>query len=123
MPQGTVQSEAAPSSASLSHLRARDSAGWTVTSTVTAVTVSGLWLSTNESFWIWGGGRVVLALALLQWFVILHEAGHNTLFRTRRLNRLAGHVASVFALIPFHNWRRIHPPHHKDAACQDPDAT
>ncbi len=123
MTQVTVQQAAAPSVASLSHLRARDSAGWTVMSTVTAVTMSGLWLSRNESFWIWAGGQMVLALALLQWFVILHEAGHNTLFRTRRLNSLAGHVASVFALVPFHNWRRIHARHHKYTGWQDLDAT
>jgi len=99
----SVAPTAAPSLASLSHLRARDSAGWTVMSIVTAVTVAGFWLSRSESLWVWAAGQIVLALALLQWFVILHEAGHNSLFRARRLNRLAGHVASVFALIPFHN--------------------
>jgi acyl-lipid omega-6 desaturase (Delta-12 desaturase) len=123
MPQVPFQPAAAPSFESLSHLRARDSAGWTVTSTVTAVTVSGLWLSWNEWFWVWAGGQVVLALALLQWFVILHEAGHNNLFRTCRLNRLAGHVASVFALIPFYSWQRIHARHHKYTGWQDLDAT
>ncbi|NJK43852.1 MAG: hypothetical protein HC933_05800 [Pleurocapsa sp. SU_196_0] len=66
---------------------------------------------------------LVIALALLQWFVILHEAGHNTLFRARRLNRLAGHLASFFALIPFHNWQRIHARHHHYAGWQDLDAT
>jgi fatty acid desaturase len=80
-------------------------------------------LALQESLWAWAAGQVVIALALLQWFVILHEAGHNTLFRTRRLNRLAGHLASFFALIPFHNWQRIHARHHKYTGWQDLDAT
>jgi fatty acid desaturase len=39
------------------------------------------------------------------------------------LNRLAGHVASVFALIPFCNWRLIHARHHRYTGWQDLDAT
>jgi len=123
MSQTSVRPTAIPSFASLSHLRARDRAGWAITCAAVAITASGLWMSLNESFWMWAAGQIALALALLQWFVILHEAGHNTLFRTRRLNHLAGHVASVFALIPFHNWQRIHARHHKYTGWQDLDAT
>jgi len=123
MPQASVQPATAPSPQTLSHLRARDRAGWMITGTAAAISALGLWLALHESFWIWAFGQLVIALALLQWFVILHEAGHNTLFRTRRFNRLVGHVASCFALIPFHNWQRIHARHHKYTGWQDLDAT
>lgn len=123
MPQASVQPASAPSPHTLSHLRARDRAGWMVTGTAAGLSALGVWLALHESLWIWFAGQLVIALALLQWFVILHEAGHNTLFRTRRLNRLVGHVASFFALIPFHNWQRIHARHHKYTGWQDLDAT
>ena len=65
----------------------------------------------------------VLALALLQWFVLLHEAGHLTLFRSRTANVIAGHLAGFFALIPFASWRRVHGLHHLWTGWQDLDPT
>lgn len=123
MRQVSADPAAAPSPQSLSHLRARDGAGWIVLGAAATITTLGAALALQESPWLWAAGQVVIAVALLQWFVILHEAGHNTLYRTRRLNRLAGHVASFFALIPFHNWQRIHARHHKYTGWQDLDAT
>ena len=46
----------------------------------------------------WGcgsAGQVLLALMLVQWFVILHECGHDTLFRTRRWHAVAGRLAAI----------------------------
>ena len=43
----------------------------------------------------WAGGQVLLALGLVQWFVVLHECGHDTLFRTRRLEPTIGRVAGL----------------------------
>ena len=123
MQQVSASPEVAPSPQSLAHLRARDGSGGLVVGSAAAITVLGVGLALQGSPWLWAAGQPVIALALLQWFVILHEAGHNTLFRTRRLNRLAGHLASFFALIPFHNWQRIHARHHKYTGWQDLDAT
>jgi fatty acid desaturase len=71
----------------------------------------------------WLAGQVVLAVALVQWFVLLHECGHETLFRTRRLHGPIGHLAAFFAVIPFHPWRRVHGRHHKWTGWQDVDPT
>ena len=123
MSQASLPPAIAPSPQSLSHLHPRNGAGWMVTATGVALLLLGGWLASLASPWSWVAGQIIVALALLQWFVILHEAGHNTLFRTRRLNRLVGHIAGVFALIPFHNWQRIHARHHKYTGWQDLDAT
>lgn len=123
MPQDSTPLAAAPGSGSLSHLRARDMTGWAVVATAAAITALGAGLAVQESKWLWAAGQPLIALSLLQWFVVLHEAGHNTLFRSRKLNRLAGHTASFFALIPFHNWQLIHARHHKYTGWQDLDAT
>jgi fatty acid desaturase len=65
----------------------------------------------------------VIAAALLQWFVILHECGHETLFRSRRWHRYVGPVAGAFSLIPFASWTRVHGRHHKWTGWQDLDPT
>ena len=59
----------------------------------------------------------------MQWFVLLHEAGHATLFKTRWLNDAAGHVASLGCAIPFYPWRSIHALHHRWTGWQDLDPT
>jgi acyl-lipid omega-6 desaturase (Delta-12 desaturase) len=112
-----------PDPRSLAHLRPRDSAGaWAVAAAV-CVTAAGVALSLAGPWPAWVAGQLVLAVAFLQWFAILHEAGHRTLFASRRANRAVGHVAGVFALIPFHNWARIHARHHRYTGWQDLDAT
>ncbi len=92
--------------------------GWALASTAV-----GWWLATRASIVPWATGQLVLTVAFLQWFALLHECGHGTLFRTRRLNDLVGSVAGFFALIPFRCWRPIHARHHKWTGWQDLDPT
>ena len=70
-----------------------------------------------------GGGQVLLALALVQWFALLHECGHETLFRGKRFTPSLGQVAGFFSIIPFYNWKRVHARHHKWTGWQDVDPT
>jgi omega-6 fatty acid desaturase (delta-12 desaturase) len=66
---------------------------------------------------------MLLALSFVQWFALLHECGHDTLFRSKRANAVVGQLAGFFSLIPFYNWRRIHARHHKWTGWQDVDPT
>jgi omega-6 fatty acid desaturase (delta-12 desaturase) len=112
-----------PSPAVLVHLRPQDRLGWAFTGLVTAETAAGIALSTSPVVGLWLSGQGVLAFALVQWFVLLHECGHGTLFATRRWNTFVGHVAGLFALIPFGVWQRIHGRHHRWTGWQDVDPT
>ncbi len=112
-----------PPPRSLGHLRARDRAGWSALAVVGSVSTAGLSLALQPGWLAWSLGQLLLALAFLQWFVVLHEAGHKTLFRSRRANLVVGHLASLPSLIPFLAWRRIHARHHKYTGWQDLDAT
>jgi len=69
------------------------------------------------------GAQAILSVAFVHAFVLLHEAGHHTLFCSRRANRLVGPLAGFVALIPFHAWQRIHARHHRYTGWQDLDAT
>ena len=113
----------APHPSKLQHLRATNAAGWICLSATMAVTLAGLWLSLMPlSVW-WLIGQLLLAASLVQWFIVLHECGHNTLFSAPRLNASAGHLAGFFAFIPFETWRRVHNRHHKWTGWQDVDPT
>jgi acyl-lipid omega-6 desaturase (Delta-12 desaturase) len=89
--------------------------------TVTTATAIGLSLLPGLAWWI--AGQILLALAMIQWFAILHEAGHKTLFRTRRFNKWTAHLAGFWALIPGDSWRIVHAKHHYWTGWQDLDLT
>ena len=97
--QATRRNDPPPSAAQVMHLRARDSAGLGFVGAAVSLTGLSLYLASQASLAPWLAGQVLLALALVQWFVLLHECGHETLFRTRRLHRPVGHVAAVDRIV------------------------
>ena len=68
-------------------------------------------------------GQLLLAVGFVQSFVILHEAGHRTMFRSRRLNVAVGVISGFIALIPYTTWQPVHNRHHRYTGWQDLDAT
>lgn len=72
---------------------------------------------------VWLLGQIFIAVSWLQWFIILHECGHGTLFRSRRLNDLAGRWAAALSFIPYLPWKVIHQQHHTWSGWQDLDPT
>ena len=115
--------QAAPYPAELIHLRPTDRAGFLVVGSALTGTALAVALSVTGGWGTWLAGQALLALLLVQWFVILHECGHDTLFRTRRYHRIAGRLAALFSLIPYHAWTRVHGRHHKWTGWQDLDPT
>jgi fatty acid desaturase len=113
----------APSPAQLVHLRATNRAGAWVAGQCIALTGLALYFSLQPRWALWLWGQALLAIALVQWFALLHECGHETLFRTKRLHAPLGYLAAFFSLIPFYNWKRVHGRHHKWTGWQDVDPT
>jgi omega-6 fatty acid desaturase (delta-12 desaturase) len=48
-------------------------------------------------------------------FIIQHDCGHGSFFRSQRANNLCGLFCSVFTFTPYHYWRKKHAIHHKNA--------
>jgi omega-6 fatty acid desaturase (delta-12 desaturase) len=97
---------------------------WRHLSLALTMTCIGIVLSLKgQPLLAWFFGQVLLAGAFLQWFCILHEAGHNTFFERRRANVLVGHLASFFSVLPFHSWQMIHHQHHLWTGWRDIDPT
>ena len=49
---------------------------------------------------------------LLRLFVIQHDCGHGSLFRSRTTNDWVGRSLSVLTLTPYDSWRKSHAKHH-----------
>jgi fatty acid desaturase len=112
-----------PEEACYAHLKPRNALGFLYLFLSAGLTSLALGLSSSTWLGWWLAGQVLLALAFLQWFALLHEAGHKTLFRTAWLNKISGHVAGFLALIPFDCWKCVHARHHRWTGWQDLDAT
>ncbi len=115
--------QTAPAPAELLHLRPDDRSGLVIVIGALAGTCVSIWMSAVGDWPLWIAGQLLLSLMFVQWFVILHECGHDTLFRTRRYHQLAGRLAGFLALIPFRAWTRVHGRHHKWTGWQDLDPT
>jgi omega-6 fatty acid desaturase (delta-12 desaturase) len=50
---------------------------------------------------------------LVRVFIIQHDCGHGSFFRSPRANNVAGTLCSVLTLTPYLNWRRQHAGHHR----------
>ena len=114
---------ARPRPAELQHLRPSNLAGALAVGGVGAATTAGIALALQPNLLPWAAGQLILALALVQWFVVLHECGHDTLFRTRQIHIIVGRIAGAFAAIPYACWTRIHGRHHRWTGWQDLDPT
>lgn len=55
---------------------------------------------------------VVAAGFLIRTFIIMHDCGHGSFFKSRRANDIVGFFTGVFTLTPYSQWRRDHAIHH-----------
>ena len=100
-----------------------DAIGFAYCGLTISLTVIAALLSMQPAGAEWLIGQILFALSFLEWFLIMHEAGHRTLFRRRLPNHLIGTIAGFFALIPYSAWCHIHARHHVWTGWQDKDAT
>ena len=82
----------------------------------TLVSLASVWWvavwSVDVSWWITALVVLLISLFALRAFVLMHECGHGSLFRTRWLNRWCGFCLGVIAGMPQYVWSRHHNYHH-----------
>ena len=66
----------------------------------------------NRSYWITLALAVVAAGFLVRIFIIFHDCGHGSFFRSRRANRFFEFVTGVLVFTPYRQWRHKHAQHH-----------
>lgn len=76
----------------------------------------GIWVlmyfSYNYSYILTFFLGIINAFFLVRIFIIQHDCGHQSFFKSRKWNNLIGTVCSFFSTIPFKYWASIHSFHH-----------
>ena len=73
---------------------------------------AAMYLTLDLSYWLTLALGVVAAGFLVRIFIIQHDCGHGSFFRSRRANDVLGRVCSLFTLTPYSAWRKGHAIHH-----------
>jgi omega-6 fatty acid desaturase (delta-12 desaturase) len=111
-----VSSDGARLSRDLLRYREPDTGRSVLEVIITAVPFAGLWalmwFSLDISYWLTLLLAVPTAGFLVRLFMIQHDCGHGSFFRSRAANEWVGRVIGVLTLTPFGFWRRTHSIHH-----------
>jgi omega-6 fatty acid desaturase (delta-12 desaturase) len=71
-----------------------------------------MYLSLEWSYLITLGLAAINAFFLVRIFIIQHDCGHQSFFKSKKLNDFIGFVSSFFSSIPYKYWSRTHGAHH-----------
>ncbi len=55
---------------------------------------------------------VPTALFMVRVFVVMHDCGHGSFFKSQKLNNFFGAVFGVLVFTPFFHWKNAHAQHH-----------
>src|SRR5437899_1421928 len=76
-----------------------------------------LWLGT--SYWLTGALALFAAGFQVRVFIIFHDCGHGSFFKSRRANHILGFITGVLSFTPYFHWRWEHALHHATAGDLD----
>jgi omega-6 fatty acid desaturase (delta-12 desaturase) len=87
---------------------------WQLVNTLVPYVV--LWYLMYLTFmWVWWLTLPLAVLAsgfLVRIFIIFHDCGHGSYFKSRRANDIVGFITSMLTFTSYHHWRWEHAVHH-----------
>lgn len=78
-----------------------------------------LYLSVSVSLWITLSLAILAGGFLVRTFIIFHDCGHGSFFKSRSANAFWGFVTGMLTFTPFYHWRWEHSIHHGAAGDLD----
>lgn len=75
------------------------------------LSVLNLWLATI-SLWLTIPVSLFIAGFVVRTFIIQHDCGHGSFFKSKRAADIVGFFCGVITLTPYKYWRRSHNAHH-----------
>lgn len=82
----------------------------------TFVPYIGLWVliiySLSVSYWITAFLILLAAGFLVRLFIIFHDCGHGSFFKSQKANRIVGMIFGTLAFTPYYKWHNQHLKHH-----------
>jgi acyl-lipid omega-6 desaturase (Delta-12 desaturase) len=76
-----------------------------------------LWIlmikSLEISYWLTLLLSVFAAGFMVRIFIIFHDCGHGSFFRSKRLSTITGIITGLIVFTPYHKWHQAHKIHHQ----------
>jgi len=89
----------------------------------TLVPYVALWflmdLSQGISLWLTAGLALLTAGFMVRLFIIFHDCGHGSFFKSRKANDILGFITGVLTFTPYYHWRWEHALHHSTSGDLD----
>lgn len=96
-------------------------ASWQIVNTL--VPIGALWcliyLCLPVSWWLVVPLAVLMGAFLVRVFIIFHDCGHGSFFKSSAANDIAGFLAGILSFTPYYHWRWEHAIHHSAAGDLD----
>jgi omega-6 fatty acid desaturase (delta-12 desaturase) len=67
----------------------------------------------NISYWLTLLLAVFAAGFMVRIFIIFHDCGHGSFFRSKTLNRIVGIITGLIVFTPYNKWHHEHAIHHQ----------
>jgi omega-6 fatty acid desaturase (delta-12 desaturase) len=71
------------------------------------------------SWWLTFPLAVVAGVILVRVFIIFHDCGHGSFFRSRLANDVVGYITGILTFTPYDDWKNEHARHHATAGDLD----
>ena len=98
---------------------------WQIVNTL--VPYAALWYlmyrSLAVSWWLTVPLAVLAGGFVVRIFIIFHDCGHGSFFKSRRANDIVGFIAGVLTFTPYYHWRWEHAIHHASSGHLDKRGT
>ena len=89
----------------------------------TLVPFAALWammyLTLGISWWLTVPMAVLAGAFLVRAFIIFHDCGHGSFFKSAAANHIVGAITGVLTFTPYYHWRWEHAIHHSSAGHLD----
>jgi omega-6 fatty acid desaturase (delta-12 desaturase) len=98
---------------------------WQIVNTV--VPYAGVWYLMHVclaiSWWLVVPLAVLAGGLLVRVFIIFHDCGHGSFFKSRGANDLVGFLSGILTFTPYYHWRWEHSIHHSSSGHLDKRGT
>ena len=79
----------------------------------------GMYWSLKVSWWLAVPVAILAGAFLVRVFIISHDCGHGSFFKSRLANDILGFITGVLTFTPYHHWRWEHAIHHASSGDLD----
>lgn len=78
-----------------------------------------MWWTVHISYWIAVPLAVLAGGFLVRAFIIFHDCGHGSFFKSQTANHILGAITGVLTFTPYYHWRWEHAIHHSSSGDLD----